>query len=428
MVSAVSDNKLRAAHQAYGAAIAAGYMPRGQGRPSAAGEAARALGIPHQTMLSRLKLAIEKWGEPDIEVPALAIDPLEIRARRDEASELRKRVKDLERQLLEANTVNGVIQHLAGQKISPPRWMTRPARIAKPDKHVAMTMWADWHLGEVVDLAATHGLNEYSSEIAAARVERLVNKTIELSQHHGPGNYAGAVVMLVGDMVSGAIHDELAKTDDAEVIPATIHAIELIVAGLTRLADYFGQLYVPAVPGNHGRNTIRPEYKRLTHNSFDWLIYQMAARQLRDDKRITFDIPQAGELVFKVFDTRFYLTHGDMLGVAGGDGIIGSLGPILRGAFKVGRQAAALGQDFDVLCIGHWHQPIQLGHVIVANCLKGFDEYAAKRLRAMPSTPSQPLWFEHPRHGRVSSMEIYVEDPQRDTSAPWVSIQARADR
>jgi len=424
---AIEESLLRAAYDAYVKALAAGHRPIGKGNPAAGPVAARACGLKDSTFRNRLGQAIGLWGAPEWTEPAAPvadIDPVEARQKADELAEARKQVRDLSRLLAEERQISSVIQHLAGQDFKAPKWVSKPTRIGKPEPHVAVTMWSDWHAGEVVDLGATHGINEYNSEIMEARVERLVNKTVELSKHHGPGNYSGAVVMLGGDMVSGAIHAELAKTDDEEVIPACIRVVGLLVAGLTRMADAFGKVFVPAVPGNHGRNTLKPEMKRLVQNSFDWLIYQFTAQRLAGDKRIVFDIPQAGETLFRVYGTRYFLTHGDMLGTAGGDGIIGALGPITRGAFKVGRQQAALKQDFDVLCIGHWHQSIFLNHLIVSNTLKGFDEYAAKKLRALPSTPSQPLWFEHPRLGRVSSMEVWVEDKAPHEENAWASVPA----
>lgn len=428
MAMTIPEEVLRKDYDDYCKAVAAGYRPIGKGAPSAARFVAESNGIARETANSRIRKGIALWGAPGWTPPVgdeIQVDPVEQRQRADDLAEARKRIRDLERQLLEERSIGSVIQHLAGQDFKTPKWLERTVKVRKPDPHVVVTMWADWHAGEVVDLGATHGINEYNSEIMEARVERLVNKTIELSQHHGPGNYAGAVVMLAGDMVSGAIHAELAKTDDEEVIPACIRVVGLLAAGLTRMADTFGKVFVPAVPGNHGRNTVKPEFKRLVQNSFDWLIYQFTAQQLAGDKRIVFDIPQAGETLFRVYGTRYFLTHGDMLGTSGGDGIIGALGPITRGAFKVGRQQAALKQDFDCLCIGHWHQSIFLNHLIVANTLKGFDEYAAKKLRATPSIPSQPLWFEHPRHGRVSSMEVWVEDKGDGRDSDWVAIPAR---
>lgn len=430
MAIPLNERVLRANYDAYCELIKVGYCPMGKGKPSAVEYLSKKLDVAHGTLRNRLIKATALWGDPDWEpdVDDAGVDPIadvvEKRNTQDEIRDYKKRIADLERQLVEAVNVGGVIQHMAGQSIQLPKWLKTPFRVSKPEPHVAMTMWADWHAGEVVDRKATHGINEYNSEIMEQRVHRLIETTIELCEHHGPGDYSGAVVMLVGDMVSGALHSELAKTDDEEVIPACLRVAGLLTAGLTRMADYFGNVYVPCVPGNHGRNTPKPEYKRHVENSFDWLIYNIVARELKNDKRITFDIPQAGECLFKVYNTRYFLTHGDMLGTSGGDGIIGALGPIMRGAFKVGRQQAALGQDFDVMCIGHWHQSLALQDLIVSNTLKGFDEYASKKLRAKPSLPSQPLWFVHPRHGRVSFMEVYLEDRDVQDSDAWVSLPA----
>jgi hypothetical protein len=39
----------------------------------------------------------------------------------------------------------------------------------------------------------------------------------------------------------------------------------------------------------------------------------------------------ANDVHYRVYGVRFLLNHGDMLGVKGGDGIIGAIGPIMRG-------------------------------------------------------------------------------------------------
>jgi hypothetical protein len=106
------------------------------------------------------------------------------------------------------------------------------------------------------------------------------------------------------------------------------------------------------------------------------------------------------------------LTHGDMLGGKGGDGIIGSIGPISRGEIKFRGAAASAGQEYDTLVMGHWHQQLWLPRAIVAKCLKGFDEYARLSLRATPSAPSQPLWFMHPTRGFTSRWDIKADAPR----------------
>jgi hypothetical protein len=84
-------------------------------------------------------------------------------------------------------------------------------------------------------------------------------------------------------MVSGGLHPELLKTDELEVIPAALKAIDWIVTGLTMMKGRFGKVYVPAVCGNHGRNTAKPEFKRYAKKNFDYLISRIVERHFADD-------------------------------------------------------------------------------------------------------------------------------------------------
>jgi hypothetical protein len=71
----------------------------------------------------------------------------------------------------------------------------------------------------------------------------------------------------------------------------------------------------------------------------------------------------------------------------------------MRGEIKKSGQSAALGFEYDINIMGHWHQELLLPRAIVCNTLKGFDEYARLQLGAKPTRPTQPLWFVHPVHG-----------------------------
>jgi hypothetical protein len=139
--------------------------------------------------------------------------------------------------------------------------------------------------------------------------------------------------------------------------------------------------------------------------------------------------PGNADCAFNIFGHRYLLTHGDSLGTKGGDGIIGALGPIMRGTLKTHRSEAQIGRDFDTLLIGHWHQYITLPGLIVNNSLKGYDEYAHLVLRAPYSRPSQALWFTHPEHGLTAHWQVYLEKqlPRRSEAKPWVSWQDFAD-
>jgi hypothetical protein len=84
----------------------------------------------------------------------------------------------------------------------------------------------------------------------------------------------------------------------------------------------------------------------------------------------------------------------------------------------------SFGADFDLLMMGHWHQELFLPGVLVANSLKGYDEYAMKALSAPFSLPSQPLFFVHPKIGITSYSTILLEDPPEKGAGGWVSFPA----
>ncbi len=343
-----------------------------------------------------------------------------IRRYKDKIAALEQLLKETARAEISNDEAREILGTIGSAPIEPPVWLE------KPDKgsglpEVLMTMWTDWHNGEVVRAAEIYGHNSFSPEICESRAEKLVDKTIHLARDHGPKKIDGAVINLGGDLVSGGLHEELRKTDAFPSIPAVLHTTGLLVAGLRRMRQAFGRIYVPAVCGNHGRITHRPESKNYNWQNWDWLIYNLIARELRDDSDIIIQIAETTDTLYRVYGHNYALTHGDMLGVKGGDGIIGSIGPIMRGEIKTRAQQTSLGRGYDTLLMGHWHQMLWLPRAIVAGSLKGYDEYAAKFLRAPPAPPSQPLWFHHPRHGITSRWEIKLETPALLEPKAWVS-------
>lgn len=422
---AAIEAALRRGHKPYGAVLVRHEV-------GCIKAAADVLGTGHSVIVNRLKTMKRIYKmEPDWSVynssaPKTAPhEQKEMFKLREENSKLRRQLAELQRGEIDAEAIREILGGITTQAPEPPQWLVRETKAGK-SKHVPMTIWSDWHCGEVVSRYETNGQNEYDLKIFEARVRRLVEKTIHLCRTHGPGNYPGIVVNLLGDMVSGALHAELAKTDEEEVIPSVLRVRDILVWALGAIADEFGKVYVPCTSGNHGRNTLKPQFKRTVFENFDWLIYQLVARHFEKDKRLTFDIPESNEVHYQVFGLRFLAMHGDMLGVKGGDGIIGSLGPILRGEMKVGKQASMMGRHYDVLLMGHFHQHIILRRIIVAGSLKGWDEYAAKALRAPPSPPSQPLWFVERQFGITQSMEVYLEDGPSAKDTEWVTWRASA--
>ena len=104
-----------------------------------------------------------------------------------------------------------------------------------------MTIWSDFHWGEVVDKSQVYGVNSYNMSIAKQRLHTLVDKTIGICFDHMVNpNYPGIVLMLGGDMVSGDIHEELEITNEAPSGPVLVDLLEnlrVVRAGLVEPED-----------------------------------------------------------------------------------------------------------------------------------------------------------------------------------------------
>ncbi len=338
--------------------------------------------------------------------------------------QLERELKDVKQEKDSAEEVREKIYRLAAQTPDPPRWIAGGHKVGLPG--VPMTMWSDWHWGEVVNPVEVGGVNSFNRTIAKQRLQTLVDHTIDLAINHMVRpNYPGIIICLGGDFFTGTIQEELRETNEGFIFQILEELQDYMAAAILRMANKFGRLFLPCVVGNHGRTSLRPRAKGRVYENYEWNLYCQLERYFRGDKRIQFMIPGETDAYFVVLGHRFLLTHGDTLGVKGGDGIIGALGPITRGSIKVGRSEAQIGRDFDTLLMGHWHTYTPRGDssgALVNGSFKGYDEYARLMLRVPYARPSQALWFVHEKHGFTAQWPIYLEEqPRQRKTTDWVS-------
>ena len=337
-----------------------------------------------------------------------------IRKQLSEIRDYKNRIKDLQDTVDERDDVRKTYFQIADYDPTPPDWIGGPGgKIGS--RGVPITVWSDFHAGEVVNPKGVNNYNEFNKDVLKNRIFRLVDTTIDLCYEHmgrAKTEYPGIIVSFGGDMIGGDNHEELARTNDMTPLRAVDYLTDILVAGLERMASKFGKVYVPAVVGNHGRNVRKPPFKNITDFNYDYALYCNLIRYLTRTnqlKWIHIDAPESADVHFKSFGVNYMLTHGDNLGVKGGDGITVSIGPIMRGSIKLGQQTHKIGLDFDELILCHWHRMLWLPGVTVNNTLKGFDEFSNLALRAPPTRPSQALWFNHPEHGTTARWEVFLE-------------------
>lgn len=302
-----------------------------------------------------------------------------------------------------------LIESFDGATIKRPGWMAPPKK-SKEHRATLCLLITDTHFDEEVDPAEIDGINAYNREIAELRLRRCIERAILLArQYLGGVKYDGVSLFLGGDIFSGNIHEELARTNRDTLFGSLLHWIGPMVEAVGTLTDEFGRVHVSGCPGNHGRSTRKPIAKKRAADNLDWLLYRLMARELSRDSRITWEIAKSADAHVQIYNTRFLLTHGDQF--RGGSGISGALAPLMLGTHRKTRRQAAAGRPYDYMVMGHFHQELFLPSkgLIVGPCLKGYDEFAyVSNYEAEP--PKQLLWITTPEHGITFSAPVFVQN------------------
>ncbi len=392
----------------YRAALAAGAVPLGghvgTGKVSVTTAIMNATGMRRAAVARRLEEA-KRLGLLDpptgekrrYRVPAgsAPLDPLEARREQGEAQSLRRRVRELEDQLLGERAWRSKMDGLNAAKLEPVDWLPAP-HVRRPNVLTPILFTSDFQCGEVIRADEIDGINAYDQHVFAERYQLMIDKTIMLAEENtGATDFPGAVYLRGGDAISGEIHAELAETNDLSAIPALRLLLRHEREGIRRLRDRFGRVRVISIPGNHGRTTFKPHAKGYTERSYETLLAWWLAEEFASDPAVTFLAPPSGDALFDVAGWNFLLSHGDRLGSRGGQGFIGPVATIARGHKKLYDNWTLTGRRVDCILSGHFHTSVKLELGYANGSLAGYSEYA-RDLRAKPDAAKQWLLFVHP--------------------------------
>lgn len=320
---------------------------------------------------------------------------------------LAAQVRTLEGELADLKRLLDLTTAIDQAKLKPPAWAVTPARTTK-QPGIVCAMLTDTHFDEIVRPEEVLGYNAYNREIGVFRLHRWANKVVSLARDHISGiEWKGLTVFVGGDIFSGNIHDELIQTNADTLYGSVVFWIEQVESALTLLVNHFGKVHVAVTVGNHGRRTVKPRAKLRVRDNIEWLFWRVIERDFRADKRVTWSIPEAMDTFVTVYNTRYQLTHGDQF--RGGSGISGVLFPLMLGNYRKSRKSLAMGQPYEVLLCGHYHQYLTLPGVIMGGCLKGYDEYASS-INVVPEPPTQAFWITDPKWGVSIHAPIHVGD------------------
>lgn len=369
-------------------------------------EAAKIVGIPVNTYRSAYADAITRNMKIEPK------DPIDAHRVKSKETLQRRRIEELERNAAADRTIREAVFRLAEKPITPPNWTPKPSKGEK--RETIVLFLSDIHMGEVVSMSAMGGRNSYNMKIACTRLERYFQAVVKLGTVHWTGPPPDCIYLVLGgDLVSGEIHEELAKTNDLQSIPAVRVLAEVLSAGLMLLRNSFPSIpiHVVSVPGNHGRNTHKPESKGFAVNSYDTLVALLLEWWATTSKvkNITFSAPHSGDAVVNIHGMNVLFTHGDRIGSRGGAGFVGPAATAARGMQRLVQDYLSEGKVIDLIVIGHFHTDLELEWGFVNGSLVGPSEYSRSgRMRSHPAC--QWMISIHPTYGVARRWKIQVGD------------------
>lgn len=337
-----------------------------------------------------------------------------------------------------------ILEKLMGAITSVPPINVKDIKLPDNDCHKtrpeeAVLILSDLHLGCVVKSEEVGGFGNYNKDVFIERLDSLVDKVIKIAGRHRKSCKIDTLnLFFLGDNVHGSnnagqwgfLHTEPNIVDQLFILWDEVERAVL------KLKAFFPKMNIHCVYGNHGRITKRGFEKNFVN--WDFLLYNMLQKTLKNQKGIKWSIPRAPFDVATVQGHKFLLIHGDQVRGWGGLPFYGmaraeskyralfdrnvDLETIQMEALQEGIDKADFEtqmkfiseriRSFDYMCMGHFHHMAELetpsgGRIIMNSSFAGGDDYSINDLLTA-NTAAQKFFGVHPE-GKSWTYDIALD-------------------
>lgn len=181
--------------------------------------------------------------------------------------------------------------------------MLRDWTPSKQNDREGLVVLSDWHFG----MTADNYWNTFNPEVFYERVSYLKEKTIQYGLEN---NIKKLHVAVLGDMVSGFIHETIRIENAENTAVQTMRVSEVLSEFVHALSEYFEIEYYN-VRGNHDRITPKKNLS-LASESFMDIIHWYVKARLETNKKVTFHENEIDEEIcaIRIHDQLIYGVHG----------------------------------------------------------------------------------------------------------------------
>lgn len=266
----------------------------------------------------------------------------------------------------------------------------------KSNKDLLLNL-SDIHLGEVVIPEQVSLVNTFNKEVALSRLNQLFDQVVK---------YATKIVVqdlyleLNGDLFCGGIHQELIRNSDLNEVEAIFYLEQYLIPKLIWLSKFFNNIYIDVIVGNHSRILPgKPYYKEKTVMNYEYIfgrqlkMYFDLMTECKKNNKIHVNVPESPFIIRKIKNTRFLVTHGDILTGEGSGGFLGI--PAYSTAMSAAKLYGVLHQigiqdsvQFDHIIAAHIHSTSKIpifngGFVFYNGCIIGTNEFSLFKIKSV---------------------------------------------
>jgi len=257
------------------------------------------------------------------------------------------------------------------------------------EKEIILNL-SDWHAGETIESEELGGINSFNKKILFKRTDDIFEQFHRHCKNIGINNIR---IYLLGDLISGNIHEELRNTNEETVVETLLSLHEYLVKKFYEFGKLYKKIKIICLTGNHPRMTEKVQHKKKAINNFEYILGNMIKHSLSEQKNIEITVPKSVFILDEVLGKKYLLLHGDTL--SGGSGSFGGIGyyALSSGAAKLYgalEKANISVTNFNSIIMGHLHAfsfiPIfQGGHILINASLIGTGEFSLNRIRTVSS-------------------------------------------
>lgn len=320
------------------------------------------------------------------EYEKLLAKELEIKKEKVKLQDMRNLVNKQVRELSRKENLGEVLEKKLAELEMQPKIINDEYKNRVTSNRDMVCLISDIHYG----IKTTNALSPYDSDICKLKMNYLIDKTIKFSLENDVDKL---YVMILGDEISGLIHNTTRLEQREDVISQVIEVSELLYESIVKLANNLPYVIVGLAQGNHSR-VMADKKDSLEHENFTRLIKEFLRLRLANISNVL--------LLENVFDEAIIelnIRGYNVIGLHGQNDRLNNLDRLIE----------MFDKKIDYVCLGHYHQSKEFEtnktEIIVNGCFSG-DDYS-KRLRLYNKPIQKLLLFDDT--GKIATYNINLD-------------------